>query len=149
MRRKAAVGINARFFCKEFFTLIFAIVMCACSQLENPSDAGAQFELGKKYYLGDGAPKDEVKAADWFEKAAAQGDIRAQAYLGLIYDIGDLRPQDYVLAYAWLTLAALHGNETVKQLYDGFPEARGLSYEQLSEAKRLASGWKMGQVLHR
>jgi len=34
------------------------------------------------YASGDGAPKDVAKAAEWWQKAAAQGHASAQAKLG-------------------------------------------------------------------
>jgi hypothetical protein len=33
------------------------------------------------YYSGEGVPRDTAKAAEWFKKAAAQGNADAQANL--------------------------------------------------------------------
>ncbi len=51
-----------------------------------PSDANAQFEIGLKYYRGDGAPYDTVLAAYWFSKAADQDHTGAQRLLGLLHN---------------------------------------------------------------
>ena len=41
-------------------------------------NAEAQFDLGFKYYLGDGVPQDDVLAHMWFTLAAAHGDEYVQ-----------------------------------------------------------------------
>jgi TPR repeat protein len=46
--------------------------------LAEQGDAGAQFYLGTLYAFGRGLPQDHAAARQWFEKAAAQGDVRAQ-----------------------------------------------------------------------
>ena len=42
----------------------------------------AQFDLGMMYAKGEGVPENAVKAAEWIQKAAAQGNAKAQAVLG-------------------------------------------------------------------
>jgi hypothetical protein len=44
-------------------------------------DAEAQFDLGLAYILGWGVPQDYVRARQWFEKAAGQGNARAMSFL--------------------------------------------------------------------
>jgi uncharacterized protein len=41
------------------------------------------------YRIGDGVPKNATKAAEWFKKAAAQGDADAQFNLGVMYNTGE------------------------------------------------------------
>lgn len=37
-------------------------------------DASAQFDLGEAYYFGaDGAPRDDAKVFEWWQKAGEQG----------------------------------------------------------------------------
>ena len=50
----------------------------------------AQAQLGQRYNDGDGVEKSEKKAADWYQKAADQGNSRAQSNLGLCYYQGML-----------------------------------------------------------
>ena len=45
----------------------------------------AQYNLGLIYSQGYGVPRDSTSAAEWYQKAAAQGYARAQNDLGLIY----------------------------------------------------------------
>lgn len=52
-------------------------------------DASSQFELGYLYYSGVQVVRDEIKAREWYEKAAEQGHARAQYYLGLMYFYGE------------------------------------------------------------
>jgi TPR repeat protein len=46
------------------------------SSADEPKDAGAQFNLGVRYYNGEGVAKDLEKAAYWYTKAAEQGPRR-------------------------------------------------------------------------
>jgi TPR repeat protein len=47
-------------------------------------DAGAQYNLGVMYIMGQGVPQDEAKAVHWWIKAAEQGHAEAQKSLGII-----------------------------------------------------------------
>jgi hypothetical protein len=48
-------------------------------------EAWAQVNLGIMYAEGQGVPKDERKAVEWYQKAAEQGVAQAQAILGVMY----------------------------------------------------------------
>lgn len=48
-------------------------------------DPVAQYNLGLIYSQGYGVPRDSTSAAEWYQKAAAQGYARAQNDLGLMY----------------------------------------------------------------
>jgi TPR repeat protein/uncharacterized RDD family membrane protein YckC len=109
--------------------------------------AAAQCNLGALYALGDGMPKDAVKAVEWYRKAAAQGLAQAQYYLGMMYIQGDGLPEDVVLGYAWLNIAAISNEPIAVAKRDA--AASQLSKTELTEAQRLSSGWRTGQVLVR
>ena len=49
----------------------------------------AQSNLAGSYLYGEGVEKDSKKAAEWFEKAAMQGDAYSQYRLGRMYLEGD------------------------------------------------------------
>ena len=53
------------------------------------------------YYNGQGVRQDYKKAAEWFEKAATQGDANAQFNLGAVYGNGEGVRQDYKKAKEW------------------------------------------------
>jgi hypothetical protein len=71
-----------------------------------------QLQLGIRYYLGKGVPKDYFEAVRWYRKAAEQGDAGGQQRLGLMYDQGYGVPQDYDQAVSWYRKAAEHEHET-------------------------------------
>ncbi len=47
-----------------------------------------------------------VQAAEWYRKAADQGDVGAQGTMGTLYSMGQGVQQSYAEAYYWLDLAA-------------------------------------------
>jgi TPR repeat protein len=103
-------------------------------------NAMAQFELGLRYNLGNGVPKDYATARQWYEKAAAQGNVHAQSFLGFLYYDGNGVPQDYVRAYMWHNLAAAHSTNDAQNLAVDNREtvARRMTPAQIAEAQRLS-----------
>jgi len=72
----------------------------------NGGDPAAQVQVGESCAAGRGAAQDLKQAAEWYRKAAEQGDVSAQATLGLLYSLGQGVPKSDVEAYFWLDLAA-------------------------------------------
>lgn len=70
----------------------------------------AQFLLGVRYELGQGIPKDVLRATYWYRKAAEQGSALGQFNLGLKYAIGEGVPLDPALALYWYQHAAAQGH---------------------------------------
>ena len=68
--------------------------------------------LGRLYDFGQGVAQDYAKAREWYEKAAAKGDVTAMADLGVLYENGQGGPQDYAEAREWYEKAAAKGNAT-------------------------------------
>ena len=67
----------------------------------------AQYNLGWKYFYGDGVQKDFKESVEWFRKSAEGGFIRSQYSFGLLYASGgDGVPRNLVTAYAWHSIAA-------------------------------------------
>jgi len=89
------------------------------------------------YAEGNGVPKDEAKAADWFQKAAAQGNAFAQAALGVMYAQGRGVPKDYVRAYAWMNLAATKSAAEAAKTRDMLEKQ--MTTEQIAAAQKLSS----------
>src|SRR5579862_5461416 len=73
-------------------------------------DVQAQLALAKAYHLGEGVPKDEAQAVQWWEKAAEHGDTTAEVCLGTAYSLGAGAPKNYAAAIRWYTKAADQGN---------------------------------------
>jgi uncharacterized protein len=103
-------------------------------------DASAQEELATAYFWGDGVKADHSEAAKWFRKAAEQGEIFAQTSLAYLYVRGEGVPKDLALAHMWLNLAAAQGEPVAKIGLDRL--ASKMTSGQISEARRLARGWK-------
>lgn len=78
-------------------------------QNEN-EDATAQFNLGLKYYNGNGVIKDPAQAVTWWNKAAEQGHADAQYWLGLMYGNGEGVTKNFKQQLAWYTKAAKQGH---------------------------------------
>ncbi|MCW5738079.1 MAG: sel1 repeat family protein [Enhydrobacter sp.] len=77
---------------------------------EKNNDPQAQEKIGRMYHRGKGLPKDAAKAAEWYLKAAEQGDAPAAARLGSMYWIGDGVARDPEQAAKWYALGAAKGN---------------------------------------
>jgi TPR repeat protein len=69
------------------------------------SDADAQYNLGRLYLDGVGAPQDSKQAARWLWLSAHKGQVQAQALLGSILFAGDGVPRQAARGLMWLTLA--------------------------------------------
>ena len=79
------------------------------SELARQAKAGnarAQYNLGVAYKIGDGVPKDDKKALDWYQKAAAQNYPEAIFQVGLHYQVGTGVPSDDAKGIALIKKAA-------------------------------------------
>jgi TPR repeat protein len=83
--------------------------------LAEQGNAAAQYNLGLLYGNGQGVPKDDAQARQWYEKAAAQGRADAQVSMGILYDYGRGVPQDYKKAVYWYRLSAKQGNDLAQR----------------------------------
>ena len=104
--------------------------------------AGAQYELGNNYALGQGVPQHYAEAVRWY-RLADQGVAWAQTYLWNMYETGKGVPPSYVQAHMWHNLVA---SRTSGEQRDSAVEARdrvaGLMIPtQIAEAQRLAREW--------
>ena len=79
-------------------------------RLAEQGHAGAQYNLGIRYYLGEGTLTDKKKAFYWFTQAAEQGDADAQYSLGKMYYDGEGTLADKKKAFYWYTQAAEQGH---------------------------------------
>ena len=70
----------------------------------------AEYEMGRRYFLGDGVAADERAAAEWYRKAAERGHTGAHRALGRMYACGAGVERDYAAATAMLLTAAERGD---------------------------------------
>jgi TPR repeat protein len=68
------------------------------------------YKIGCKYYIGDGVPKDEMRAFERFSKAAEKGHEEAEEALGVFYERGIAVEKNYEKAAEWYQRAAEKGS---------------------------------------
>jgi TPR repeat protein len=88
-------------------------------------DPRAAYDLGLRFFRGDGVRQDSYQAIQWMRNAAERGNIDAQKALGRLYLTGleemGADPQE---AQKWLRIAAIHGDKEADKLLDEAAEAR-------------------------
>lgn len=81
-----------------------------CRGRTEQGDAIAQYELGSRYYHGQGVPQDYAEALCWYRKSAEQGDSKAEYAIGYMYYHGQAVSQNYAEALRWYRQAAEQGD---------------------------------------
>ena len=78
----------------------------------NNGDVAAQVQVGEAYAEGKGVARDPKQAAEWYKKAADQGNISAELHLAVLYrdGAGKTFPRDAGQAAAWYRKAADQGD---------------------------------------
>lgn len=77
----------------------------------------AAYDLGLRYFRGDGLRQDSYQALVWMRKAAEAGDLRAQKALGSFYLFGiEEIGADPREAEKWLSIAASRGDTESQRL---------------------------------
>ena len=100
--------------------------------------AQAQYEVGRRFWNGDGVDQDHKQAADWFDRAARQGLAAAQCALGLCYERGDGVEQDMWQAAAWYQWAAQQDDaEAQLRLSECYEKGRGVPKDKEKAAEWL------------
>jgi TPR repeat protein len=80
------------------------------------------------YAGGQGVRRDEAQAADWYRRAAEQGDASAQNNLGVMLANGQGVPQDDEQAVYWYRLAAEQGHALAQYNLGGmYNSGRGVA----------------------
>ena len=72
-------------------------------------DAIAQFKLGAAYSKGDGVPRSDMEAVNWFLKSAKQGYPQAQHNVAVAHDNGYGVVRNTAKAALWYRKAANQG----------------------------------------
>jgi len=108
-------------------------------KLADRGDAEAQWQMGVRYYDGDGVPHDDAQAMKWFELAAEQGHVNAQSRLGAYYWAGRGVPVDLFKSYFWSTIAMHQGDEISKGRLEGL--SLQMTRAQVAAASQQADDW--------
>ncbi len=102
-------------------------------------NAEAEELIGVMFASGLGVERDDVRAFDWYLRAAMKGHAGAQSGVGWYYEVGRGMPSpDLVRAYAWYVLSAIGGDpdaaisqeEVVKKMT---PEQIELSHKLIDD----------------
>ncbi|MPV65186.1 tetratricopeptide repeat protein [Burkholderia sp. BE17] len=79
----------------------------------------AAYDLGLRYFRGDGVRQDSYQALKWMRDAAERGDLQAQKALGGFYLFGlEEMGSDPREADKWLSIAAGRGDKESKKLLE-------------------------------
>jgi hypothetical protein len=99
-------------------------------------DPEAQFQLGRRYFLGEGVPKDYAEAVKWYRRAAEQNLAEAQFQLGRCYLLGKGVPKDAPEAVNWYRKAATQ-NYAEAQYHLGvcYAEGEGVPEDDVEAVK--------------
>ena len=108
-------------------------------KLAEQGDPDAQWQLGILYHDGDGVPKDDAVAMQWYERAAQQGYVRAQSTLGAYYWAGRGVQQDLSKSYFWSQLALAQGDKDSKLRLEGL--SAHMTQAQVASARQQAEAW--------
>ena len=114
-------------------------------------DAKSQEMIGFMYLQGQGVPRGDLLAVQWYRRAAEQGHAGSQNSLGVLYESGRGTPKDYATAAEWYRRAAEQGYVDAKNnLGRAYMEGRGVP-ANYPEARRLfseaaAEGWGQAMI---
>jgi TPR repeat protein len=90
--------------------------IAALTDLAN-KDPRAAYDLGLRYFRGDGVPQNSYQALQWMRSAGERGHPQAQLALGRLYLSGvQEMGSDPAEAERWLSLAAARGDKEATKL---------------------------------
>jgi TPR repeat protein len=87
----------------------YATALLEWDVLAQFGDPKAQFGLGVMHTFGQGVPKDDTRAMDWYRRAAERGHAGAQLFLGHGLESGNGAEQNLEAAFFWFLRAAEQG----------------------------------------
>jgi len=116
-------------------------------------DPRAGFDLGLRYFRGDGVAQNTHQSLEWMRSAGERGDLRAQSALGRFYLAGvEEMGSDPIEAERWLALAAGRGDKEASQLLKEATAAkkRGRDAYLVREdsRKNWVAGWYTAYPYH-
>lgn len=108
----------------------------------NSGDAASQVQVGEKY-AGPGPAQDYKQAAEWYRKAAEEGDPGAQGTLGTLYAYGQGVPRSDADAYYWFDLAsAVPGPNQARYAANRQNVGTRITADELSDIRERVAKWK-------
>lgn len=105
-------------------------------------NAEAEELIGVMYALGLGVERDEVRAMEWYMRAAMKGHPGAQSGVGWYYEVGiGLPAPDLVRAYLWYVLSAIGGDPDAAISLEEV--VKKMSAEQIEHAQVLIDDYRV------
>lgn len=97
----------------------------AALEAQAKEDPRAAYDLGLRFFRGDGVRQDSYRALQWMRDAAERGDLEAQKAVGRFYLTGlEEMGSDPREAEKWLTIAAGRGDKEAEKLLAEATQAR-------------------------
>lgn len=115
--------------------------IAALTQLAS-KDPKAAFDLGLRYFRGDGIKRDSYQAIRWMREAGDRGNQQAQLALGRFYLMGleEMGP-DPQEAEKWLLLASGSGNHEATKLLAEAQAAKKTEHEKYQWREDQRKSW--------
>jgi TPR repeat protein len=105
-------------------------------------DPRAAWDLGLRYFRGDGVRKDTYQALKWMRDAGERGVVPAQLAVGRFYLMGlEEMGSDPAEAEAWLSMAASKGNKEAKNLLKKAQAAKNSEQKQYQVREEERKSW--------
>ncbi|QCB48783.1 tetratricopeptide repeat protein [Hydrogenophaga sp. PAMC20947] len=117
------------------------------------NDPRAAWDLGLRYFRGDGVRKDTYQALHWMRDAGERGIVPAQLAVGRFYLMGlEEMGSDPAEAVTWLSMAASKGNKEAKKLLKEAQSAERSEQKQYQvreeERKSWSGYWSSGYAYY-
>ena len=105
-------------------------------------DPRAAWDLGLRYFRGDGVRKDSYQALQWMRDAGERGIVPAQLALGRFYLMGlEEMGSDPAEAETWLSMAASKGNKEARKLLKEAQAAKNSAQKQYQVREEERKAW--------
>ncbi len=104
------------------------------------ADPRAAFDLGLRYFRGDGVRQDSYQALQWMRDAAERGNVKAQVAVGKFYLMGlEEMGSDPAEAEKWFSIAAGRGDKEAKKLLGQASAAKKseIAYRRWVDSRKL------------
>lgn len=104
-------------------------------------NAEAEELIGVMYALGLGVEKDQVRAFEWYLRAAMKGHPGAQSGVGWYYEVGiGLPAPDLVRAHVWYVLSTIGGDPDAAISQEEV--RKKMTPEQIEHANKLIDDYR-------
>jgi len=119
----------------------YATAMQLLQPAARAGNADAEELIGVMYAMGLGVEQDDMRAFEWYLRAAMKGHPGAQSGIGWYYEIGRGIPApDLVRAYMWYTLSAIGGDPDAAISLEEV--VKKMTPEQIEKAHVLVADYK-------